>query len=469
MIPYWRIFLLLAFCASISLGGLAPEAPTCFGADPALGSPAGLEIRVLPDRVYAERIYLLRLDGQPLEDSGGKEKQRQEPAAYYRWRAGGGELLSEGAREVYWKAPAKTSRVEVEVTGLDGRGEAVLPALEKSIEVHAPSFEGMVRIPAGEFVMGDSWIDPENPYFIPTFQNMTDKPPHRVFLDAYWIDRHRVTNRQYAAFLQDLFRQGLLRISREAAIGKHEGVEVPFYFFELPSARSENRLVPALRRALRWENGRFEVHAGWEEHPVVDVTWAGAQAYAFFHGRRLPTEAEWEKAGRGVKDLRPFPWGSAQPSKYHASIGAYAGEEMHPVGHFSPTGDSSFGIADILGRFEWVEDWFGDFYYQDLYSERALHNPRGPKWGLDRVVRGAPPGYGVLDAVSPLSTRYQWIFEFGYIHLFAHDGTGFRTALSAPAGDEMSCGAEERLSDGGDLPLRAEPPIPAPSRYKTGY
>ncbi|MBI4586542.1 MAG: SUMF1/EgtB/PvdO family nonheme iron enzyme [Planctomycetes bacterium] len=380
-----------------------------------------LAIKVLPKRVYPSIIYTLRLEAKDLELS----------KRYWSWTASGGEMLSDGEREVYWKSPSGRGQVRLAARAREAGSEAALEA-QLEVEVEPPSLEGMVFIPTGGFTMGDRWTDTADPNFVPTEQNMSDKPAHSVRLEAFWIDRNKTTNRQYAGFLNDACAQGLIRINSEAAVGWHEGVEVPFYFFKVFPPRNRDGRRPRVIQAIYWDGREFRTREGMEEHPVMDVTWAGSRAFALHYGKRLPTEAEWEKAGRGP-DRRKFPWGDTLPSKFHANINAYHGLDYVPVGSFSPIGDSPYGVADILGGFEWVNDWFDGNYYKENYHRLPFENPTGPEWGRDHTVRGIAVFTAVTGDVTgfqePLTFRYQWVFEFKQGHLFAHGETGFRTAL----------------------------------------
>ncbi len=188
----------------------------------------------------------------------------------------------------------------------------------------------MVLIPAGEFWMGSDESDGGALY--------DEKPKHRVYLDAYFIDKYEVTNAQYKRFL-----------------------------------KATGRAAPADAN-----NARVNDPA----QPVEDVSRFQARAYSHWYGKRLPTEAEWEKAARGT-DGRVYPWGDDWDSN-RAKTDKNIGRTV-PVGsyhsHVSP-----YGIHDMAGNVsEWVADWHDGKYYQ----RSPERNPTGPLTGEDKVVRGA--------------------------------------------------------------------------------
>ena len=392
-------------------------------------APPGAVIRVRPARVHPRQVVKLSaaLDPPP------------PPGARFRWAAaaGSGTLFQDDLPEVEWRAPraAGVVTVAVEVEGLGGppiRAEA-------RIDVGLPSPDGMVWIPPGPYLRGDIG-GTANTVEVKTLQNAADEPCHVVELDGFWIDRHPVTHEEYARYLDAAVAQGLARVEEVAVFGEHEGGWVPLYYFKPFEA-----LIPRYyetrnaRKAqyLHWishDGSRFRVKEGKERHPIVDVSWFGAAAYAAYHGKKLPTEAQWEKAARG-EDGRRFPWGSNLPTSYHGDLnGAYG--ELAPVGYFSPVGDSPYGVADMLSTcVEWTNDWFNHDYYADYAGERPLRNPRGPFWGRSHSIRGLPtslqyPGSASDEAVS---FRYSWRFEFLIGDIFANRNTTFRTVLEGDA------------------------------------
>ena len=187
----------------------------------------------------------------------------------------------------------------------------------------------MVYVPAGEFLMGSEDEDADS----------DEDPEHTVYLDAYWIYKHEVTNAQYRQCVDE---------------GECD--------------------VPS--NVNQFNNPDFD------DHPVVFVSWYDADAYCQWAGGRLPTEAEWEKAARGT-DGRKFPWGEESPTCSLAQFRDCSGETK-PVGSF-PAGASPYGALDMAGNvWEWVGDWYDGGYYSQSPSE----NPQGPDSGEYRVIRG---------------------------------------------------------------------------------
>lgn len=182
----------------------------------------------------------------------------------------------------------------------------------------------MVLIPAGEFTMGSNDWWPKS------------GPEHKRNLDAFHIDKYEVTNRKYKAFVD--------------ATGYN------------PPDNWENNKIP---------NGKVN-------HPVVYVSWFDADAYCRWEGKRLPTEAEWEKAARGA-DKRTFPWGD-KFSRDRANTPQYGKEDTMPVGSFE-NGKSPYGVYDMAGNvWEWTADWFKPYPMNTHPDENY-----GEKY---RVVRG---------------------------------------------------------------------------------
>jgi formylglycine-generating enzyme required for sulfatase activity len=181
----------------------------------------------------------------------------------------------------------------------------------------------MRRIPAGPFLMGrdDGPAD--------------ERPQHRINLPEFLIDRLPVTNSQYAQFLE--------------AKGAQGRAEERWYDIDDNDARIHVRA------------GKWQADLGFENHPVIETSWFGAVAYCEWSGKRLPTEAEWEKSARGT-DGRKFPWGNDPPDRTRAHFSG-GWNDLRPVGSF-PKGASPFGVLDLAGNgWEWVSSAYLRYPY----------------------------------------------------------------------------------------------------------
>lgn len=201
----------------------------------------------------------------------------------------------------------------------------------------------MVHIPAGAFLMGSD----DGP--------QDERPRHRVRLAAYWIDRTPVTNSQFAQFLNAVGPQG--------ARGER------YYDVDDSDARVH-------RRAEKWS-----ADSGSENHPAVEVSWYGALAYCRWLGKRLPSEAEWEKAARGA-DGRKYPWGNEPPDRSRAHFGA-GWNDLRPADGF-PQGASPYGVLDLAGNgWEWVNSAYFSYPYDpnDGREDLTREHIRGTRGG----------------------------------------------------------------------------------------
>ena len=228
----------------------------------------------------------------------------------------------------------------------------------------------MALIPAGYFTMGSNdggWAE---------------RPPHRVWLDAFYIDKYEVTNHQYGEFV------------------KATGHARPGF----------------------WDDDRYNS----PDQPVVGVSWDDAVAYCEWAGRRLPTEAEWEKAARGGAEGRRFPWGDEG-----ATGKAAFGQDMNTgrpaaVGKYPPNG---YGLYDMAGN---VWEWCADWYDRDYYRVSPERNPQGPASGQDRVVRGGSwIGSGLVELYDDV---LRCAFRRRHPPGDKNDDFGFRCAMSPPTG-----------------------------------
>lgn len=238
---------------------------------------------------------------------------------------------------------------------------AILRLLHAQLPVASPSLRPrilsllerlghpLVFVPAGEFLMGEerhftSWKD--------------QRPQHSVTLAEYWVDKYPVTNEQYAHFVKE--------------------------------ADAE--------RNVDW---RKAFTPGKEKHPVVYVNWDDARAYGEWCGKRLPTEAEWEKAARST-DGRTYPWGN----HWAGNKSNVSGRGTTPVGQY-PAGVSPYGCHDMAGN---VDEWVADWYDAGYYGGSPRDNPQGPATGTERVLRGG--SWQDNPVLARTAYRYQFAPNF---------------------------------------------------------
>jgi formylglycine-generating enzyme required for sulfatase activity len=269
---------------------------------------------------------------------------------------------------------------------------------------NANEFQSMILIPAGEFQMGDAakikWSS-EIFSMTPSLKGYSnERPVNIVYLDAFYLDKHEVTNEQYKKFMDAT------------------GYKAPDY----------------------WDDPNFNI----PNHPVVGVSWFDAEAYCKWAGKRLPTEAEWEKAARGVLVGRIYPCGdslSHNDANYGGTFGKDGWEFTSPVGSFAPNG---YGLYDMAGNVnEWCSDWYDENYYKEgrnRYNKNyplRSNNPKGPHSGSTRVARGGswrqitPGGYGYGPSRDPSGLRVS--NRYGYHSpTSTYNDVGFRCAMDIP-------------------------------------
>ncbi len=222
--------------------------------------------------------------------------------------------------------------------------QAKLPRSRSTTAARHPAFAGsggglaetdsldmqMVLVPAGKFTRGSNRGDDE-------------RPIRQIYLNAFYMDKFEVTVGQYARYLE----------------------------------------VTGMEEPPDWSIMNQPQH---QRRPVVNVSWEDAVNYCKWAGKRLPTEAEWEKSARGT-DGRIYPWGNEAPTRLHANYGRKDWDDhlaLTPVGSFE-AGKSPYGIYDMAGNaWEWVFDW----YDHDSYVTSPEKNPIGPAKGDQKVVRG---------------------------------------------------------------------------------
>jgi eukaryotic-like serine/threonine-protein kinase len=257
-----------------------------------------------------------------------------------------------------------TELLRYELASFDiGRPSPIVPVDTKTSKI-----DGMpqVYVPEGTFMMGSN----KNP-------DAKEYPEHDVYLDSYWMDKVEVTNAMYLKCLQ---------------------------------AKSCTSPVSDNIYYNKWV---------YRDYPIVYVTWGQSNTYCQWAGRRLPTEAEWEKAARGT-DSRIYTWGNERANPRLANFDESLIGKSLPAYRY-PLGASPYGILNMSGNVrEWVADWFDNKYYE--ISPKV--NPKGPETGTERSLRG-----GAYDANLDNITTF---------HRFRHEpdsaglSRGFRCAESAP-------------------------------------
>jgi len=230
-------------------------------------------------------------------------------------------------------------------------GQKILPIDKNSTDSKDTSSssrkipKNMILVPSGFFIMGSN------------DHGEDESPEHKTYLDSYYIDRYEVSANDFASFLNDVDNiQGYYLDNKFGTL-----------FF----------------------NGKFQPRKGFANHPINNVKWKGAHDYCRWKGKRLPTEAEWEKTARGT-DGRVYPWGNKPPSHSLARYRQVWTKEikhhvMVPVDMFNE-GSSPYGAHQMAGNVkEWVDDWFD----REYYSEPENHiNPKGQIGGKYKVLRG---------------------------------------------------------------------------------
>jgi formylglycine-generating enzyme required for sulfatase activity len=213
--------------------------------------------------------------------------------------------------------------------------------------IYSPSFADspvneMALIPAGKSQMGSKQslmeLRPHDLFNTDRHTLGPENPAHEVFLHAFYIDIYEVSNLKYKKYVEDT----------------------------------------KAKEPHGWKNAEFNA----DQQPVVGISWKEAVSYCKWLNKRLPTEAEWEKAGRGKRPIK-YPWGDSPPDSERLNYNNEKKNTM-PVGSYKK-GKSDYGVYDLSGNVsEWVHDWHFPEYY--LFSPKE--NPQGPKKGQYKVIRG---------------------------------------------------------------------------------
>ncbi len=287
------------------------------------------------------------------------------------------------------------------------------------------SIENMVQIPAGCFEMG--WERLQNVDW-PGGDTVDDEEPvHEVCLDSFYIDKYEVANRQFMEFVDST---GYVTSAEEdggswvidTTIDTPGGWGYDYSFIESANWRAPQGPGTSIKEKM--------------DHPVIHVSWEDAKAFADWIGKRLPTEAEWEKAARGMLEQKIYSWGVdyseyGQNDDYglymnwHGDIRedvVWAGDALdgyeYSTSHVGSFPANGYGLFDMAGNvFEYVNDWYDNNYY----SKSPVNNPSGPENGDEKIIRGGSWSwcecYTRPASRDPVSLRY------------TNDNTGFRTAM----------------------------------------
>ena len=241
------------------------------------------------------------------------------------------------------------------------------PLDSSQVSREEPVREEMISIPAGPFIRGTD------------HGGFDEQPQRTLVLDAFAIDRYEVTNFQYQQFVD--------------ATGHRKSGPPSRYAKNMSRMRGINQ-------------------------PVVYVSWDDAETFCHWKGKRLPTEAEWEKAMRGT-DGRLWPWGNVeQPNGANWARVQDGFEVAAPVGAFL-TDTSPYGVMDGAGNvMEWVDDWYAETYFKEAPEQ----NPQSPEYGTFRALRGG--GYATTGADIRITSRSKMVQDF------RDETIGFRCAVS---------------------------------------
>jgi serine/threonine-protein kinase len=234
-------------------------------------------------------------------------------------------------------------------------------------------------------------------------------PRHRVYLDAFYIDKHEVTNARFQQFVQ---------ATGHRTQAEREGSGYVYTGQKWEQVNGANWRAP---------RGPGSSIASLEQHPVVQVSQEDARAYCSWAGKRLPTEAEWEKAARGT-DGQIYPWGNQFDGKrtnfcdtncetsWKDSAANDGYRYTAPVGNYE-SGKSPYGAYDMAGNiWEWAADWYDKNYYRNS----PARNPQGPASGDRAVLRGGGSRNNALTVRAPFRDRLAPAYRDGI--------SGFRCA-----------------------------------------
>lgn len=258
----------------------------------------------------------------------------------------------------------------------------------------------MVFVPSGYFLMGSNEEDLKKA-----------APEHRVYVDSFYMDKYEVTNGLFSKFLNAVSPSEDRDGERRNWVVIRNDLETDERASWWPTE-------------IIYENGVYKALEGYESYPVLTVSWYAADKYCRWAGKRLPTEAEWEKAARGGLKKKRFPWGNEIPTG-----GIIFGKRWYdnhepapvgPIGNYHPNG---YGLYDMVGNvWEWCSDWY-DYRY---YKKSPDKNPKGPASGMGKVLRGGS-WYNDVYVLRVALRNFSPPFA-------VDDGVGFRCVMGAKTG-----------------------------------
>ncbi|OGW40315.1 MAG: hypothetical protein A2Y97_00015 [Nitrospirae bacterium RBG_13_39_12] len=283
----------------------------------------------------------------------------------------------------------------------------------------------MVIIPRGWFKMG--WA----------LGDLNQRPEHDVFVDTFTMDKYEVSAKDFAEFLNE-----------------KGNPEDKYYSFDKYSSIIEVPEIKTVAAQSKQSHKKYIPRKGFENYPANNVSWFGADAYCLWNGKHLPTEAEWEKAARGI-DERIYPWGNSIPDGTKARYDQdWDGKQLNVMVSVDemPKGASYYGVMNMAGNvWEWISDWYRQNYCNfcgpdltanidilenltDIKREPVVtddgkdpqvppkNDPSGPSFGSYKVLRGGS-WYDSYGEIVIRSTYRFWLDpEDRYMN------TGFRCA-----------------------------------------
>lgn len=289
-------------------------------------------------------------------------------------------------------APTPTTQVAVIAPATEAPATPTLVLKIGSTLISEKDGMTLLAVPAGEFIMGSN------------DGQAYEQPVHKITLDAFWIDQTEITNAMFMKFVTET--NHVTQAEKVSISSVYQGTEW------------KQVLGADWSHPLGSSSDISEIM----NHPVVHLSWFDAKAYCAWAGRRLPTEAEWEKAARG-EDGRLYPWGNNSPNNQLLNYDQYRQyrEGITAVGSY-PAGASPYGALDMAGN---VAEWVADWYSANYYKSSPASNPLGPSSGSAKVLRG---GAWVDDATFVMSAQRSSFDPNGT----SNASGSFRCAMSTP-------------------------------------